>query len=308
MMVGLVGIIFLSLMSDRSYGINNCKYFGGETGPLIPIDVCTKWNSIENTGSYLYKCDEFNQIYLHYFANNDNCQGSQEEISANPIWPFVQNCGGGICNHVIIREYSFTEIRENMCYKNESRNDFIEYSFVTSCWDSTFVPHTSWYHIYSIHNFIHIFITFCYIFVFVYRSMDCTEDSFSFKFYDEDSCNGEAKNVTKITEGCRIESDIINRLENITFYNHSGFGSNFSRNSNNTYWEIKACGDATYPWLWILITCLTGVCCIGCCCCCLFKYFYRKNCNNKKCRAGKQKNIDPLIVNETKEGDYTTKA
>jgi len=275
--------IFLASVLSLIIGansINDCQYFGTATGPLIPIDVCMKWDTAELTGAYSYECDGLGAVYMNAW-DNDDCSGPSTATSEGAIIPEILNCGGGVCNHVIIREYQFTEIRQDMCYKNESYNPYFEYAFVTDCWDSVVVPDRSW-------------------------SVDCTSNSMSLKFWDDNSCNGNAKNITKITEGCEIRSDIIIPKFNVTFNNFTIPTFNYTRNSNDTYFEIKGCGDATQPWLWILITCIVALCCTGCCCFCLCRYFCKKGCKCKCKNSGK--NIDPLIINTTKEGDYTTTA
>jgi len=266
--------LFSLLLIETSTSINDCRYFGRETGPLIPIDVCMKWDTPEAVGAYSYQCDGLG-VYLNVW-DNDDCSGEASATSEGTLIPEILNCGGGVCNHIIIREYEHTyKPRENMCYKNESYNPYFEYAFVEDCWDSEVVPDRSW-------------------------SMRCTANTMSLKFWDEHSCNGKARNVTKITEGCRLESDL--KIPAIV-YNFTNFTLP-TINSNNTYFEIQGCGDATTPWLWILIICIIAICYAGCCCFCLCRYFCKKKC--KECKSGK--NIDPLIVNQTKEGAYTTTA
>ena len=146
-MASLLLLFFLAWPSSSS--MPNCQYFGLETGPLIPMSTCLKWN----TASYSYECHGFAQIRLHWFPDSDRCQGL-EEISENAIYPIVQNCGGGICDHVTIRQYERGDNdQENECYKNETEG-FIEYAFVTDCWDSIVMPSKSWY----CHSFLSLYI------------------------------------------------------------------------------------------------------------------------------------------------------
>lgn len=290
---GLASVLSLSFVGINS--MNNCRYFGTETGPLIPIDVCMKWDAAGAVGAYSYECDGLGEVYLNAW-DNDDCSGTASATSQGAIIPDVLNCGGGVCNHVIIREYAFTETRENMCYKNESYNPYFEYAFVTDCWDSEYVPDRSWY---VVIIYIYAFIAY-YIYIHPYnymiiRSMECSADSMSLKFWDQGSCNGDARNVTKITEGCKIESDlnIPDIISNFTNFTLPTF------NSNSTYFEIQGCGGATKPWLWILITCIVAICCAGCCCFCLCRYFYKKRCKGCKGKS-------PLLVNDAaKEGTGT---
>ena len=137
-------LISILLLIIGVNSINDCKYFGAETGPLLPLDVCTKWDTEYVSGSYSYHCDGFDDVFM-YWWDNDDCSGMATATSEYAVAPVVVNCGGGICDHVIVREYQFTEIRENMCYRNESENAFFEYAFVTDCWDSVVFPDVSWY-------------------------------------------------------------------------------------------------------------------------------------------------------------------
>eukprot|EP01084_Bolivina_argentea_P240719 404292_1 len=223
-------IVWIFVRSLTASSINNCKYFGTVTGPLIPLDVCTKWQTKSNIGSYLYACDAFGGIYLHWFPQSEACSGI-EEISVNPIFPAVHHCGGGICNHVTMRKYSRTQFQEpNMSHKNDSQT-FIEYAFVTDCWDSILMPSKSW-------------------------SLDCTSDSLAMKLHDGNGCHGTARNISEITEGCHLRNDLhLNR--SFPFYNDTII-PNRTVNINDTYFEIRRCGDATPPWLNVFILGVIG--------------------------------------------------
>ena len=117
------------------------------------------------------------------------------------------------------------------------------------------------------------------------------------KLFDGTGCQGDARNVSQITAGCDWQNN---------FFQNASFPLNMTRNANNTYFEIRECGGAETPWIYMLMTVLLIASCAGCCGFCLCSYCYKKRGKRRK-SIMKNNNNSPLVINqEYNEGHGST--
>ena len=133
-----VVLLLMSNMLSISVSDLDCKHFVTLDRLYIPIDVCAQHRYLDtdtNTshkGSHMYQCDR-NRVVMYYWDDSTQCDG-EEEYSSNQFHTQHMQCTGNTCDYVIVRKYQRTHPEEDMC-RREDEYYFIDFSFVTECWN-----------------------------------------------------------------------------------------------------------------------------------------------------------------------------